>query len=74
MKNIAIILSLTIVLTACSTAGGLYKSDDPEHGEFSTNKTIMGILGIIGGAIIIKNSNNGAEDYNEIYWYDYTDD
>lgn len=68
MAKLLIVLTLLSALSACSSAGGLYKADDPEHSEFSAGKTILSVIGAIGAAVIIKNGSNYG-DYYDPYLY-----
>ena len=63
---------LLTAVTACSTSGGIYKQGDPSHGEFSAEKTILTVIGVIGAALVAK-SNSGGDGNNYIpYQYDDT--
>lgn len=61
-------LSLILVgslISACSTSGGLYKKDDPTHGEFSMEKTVLTVLGAIAAAAVAKNNSSSDNDYTQ---------
>ncbi len=73
MKAIAIALIISI-LSACSTKGGMYKKDDPQHGEFSAGNTILGIVGAAAAVLGVKelSKNGGGNSYaNSGYAWDY---
>lgn len=71
MKKFIPLIILLTFLTACSTSGGIYKEGDPSHGEFSAEKTVLTVIGVIGTALLIKNnSSNDNNDYIP-YQYDY---
>lgn len=63
------------MLSACSTAGGIYKKDDAEHGEFSAGRTILGVIGAVGivlGAKELSKSGGGGNSYADTgYAWDY---
>lgn len=65
MKVLAISLVVALSTSACSTAGGIYKKDDPAHGEFSMEKTILTVLGVIATAAVVKNNAGSDDDYTK---------
>ena len=73
MRAIAIALIISI-LSACSTNGGIYKKDDPQHGEFSAGNTILGVVGavavVLGVKELSKNGGGGNSYANTGYAWD----
>jgi len=63
MKKLTLLVILITVLTACSTAGGLYKEGDATHGEKKKKKTILTVIGAIGTALIMSNNAGGDGTY-----------
>lgn len=59
MKTIASML-VCVVLFGCSTAGGIYKDGDGEHGEFSPGRTFLTILGIAAAAAAARGGGGGG--------------
>lgn len=63
MKIIKIaIITVSFFISSCSTSGGIYKKDDPQHGEFSVGRTLLSVIGAIGTAALIKNGSNSYYD------------
>ena len=71
MQKLLSWILIASLLTGCSTAGGMYKKGDSTHGEFSTSRTILGVLGaaaVIAGA----RSKSGGGGYSAPdYAWDY---
>src|SRR5262245_6190305 len=70
-RAIAAILVCSL-LAGCSTAGGMYKKDEPVNGEFSIGRTALGVLGgiaIIAGAAAAARGGGGAAAHS--YAWDY---
>lgn len=64
MKIIATLLVTTLILCGCSTRGGIYKSNDPENGDFSLGRTLLTILAVAGAAAIARNGGgSGGSGY-----------
>lgn len=53
--TVFLILSL---LSGCSTAGGMYKSGDSQHGEFSVVRSIFAVFGVV--AVVAAASQGGG--------------
>ena len=74
MRAIAIWLIISI-LSACSTAGGMYKKDDAENGDFSAGRTILGVIGVVGIVLEARElgkSGGGGSSYADTgYAWDY---
>jgi hypothetical protein len=64
MKKIISCLLIVSTLSACSTAGGWYKKDDPIDGELSPIRSVFGVVGVaavVAGAVYgIKESTKGG--------------
>lgn len=71
MKKLVSIVILMIVLSACSTSGGIYKKGSTKNGEFSAEKTVLTVIGVIGSALLMK--NNSGYDNNDYMPYQYDD-
>lgn len=57
-------------LAGCSTGGGIYKKDDPKHGEFSLGRTALTILGVAATAAAAR--GGGGSGYQaQGYAWDY---
>lgn len=70
MLMIKVSLCLVCALvSACSTVGGMYKQDDPEHGEFSLEKTVLTVIGVIGTAALLHNTPRDDEYDKNSWWY-----
>jgi len=63
MYRPSFLVAMVIAVSACSTAGGLYKEGDATHGEFSAKKTILTVIGAIGTALIMSNNSGGDGTY-----------
>lgn len=66
-KLICCILTI-IQLVGCSTAGGIYKKDDPVHGDFSLGRTALTILGVAAAAAA---ASGGGGYQQQGYAWDY---
>lgn len=42
-----------IFLASCSTRGGVYRENDPQHGEFSATRTILLPVAIAGAVVLV---------------------
>lgn len=74
MKKLITILIIISLLTGCSTAGGFYKKDDVEHGEFSVGNTVLGVVGAVGVVLGVKklSEDGGGNSYSSTgYAWDY---
>lgn len=65
------LLALSILyLNACSTQGGLYRENDPKHGEFSAVNTILlpvAVVGVVALGAALAQSGGG---HGGGYWED----
>ena len=64
MKYLCYLL-IFIQLAGCSTGGGIYKKDDPTHGEFSLGRTALTILGVAATVEAAKRGGGGGGGYQE---------
>jgi hypothetical protein len=64
-------LMILIQLAGCSSAGGIYKSGDSEHGEFSLGRTALTILGAAAIAAAAKDGGGGGGYQDQGYAWDY---
>ena len=55
-------LIVVVHLVGCSTRGGVYKSGDSEHGEFSLGRTALTILGVAAAAAAAKGGGGYQEE------------
>jgi hypothetical protein len=64
-KKFACFILIVFQLVGCSTSGGIYKKDDPKHGEFSLGRTALTILGVAATAAAARGSGGGyqAQEY-----------
>jgi hypothetical protein len=62
------LLVASVLISGCSTVGGIYKKDDPEHGEFSMEKTVLTVIGAIGTAALMHNAPKDDESYDSLWW------
>lgn len=72
--NIRKIVSSVLVasiLSACSSAGGIYKADDSTHGEFSAGRTVLSVLSVLAVAAAVKNGGGGGSYAQTGYAWDY---
>lgn len=68
-KLIAAVVACSLLL-GCSTAGGIYKKDDPEHGELSIGRTLLTVIGVAAG-IAAARKGGGASSGDSGYAWDY---
>jgi len=68
MKKLFICFVALCLLAGCSTSGGIYKSGDPQHGEFSPGRTALTILGVAAAVSAARGGGGGAQD---AYAWDY---
>lgn len=71
MRNAISALAACALLVGCSTAGGIYKSGDTEHGEFSVGRTILTVIGVAAGVAAARNSGGGGGFADGGYAWDY---
>lgn len=70
MKMFTILLLVVSLITGCSSSGGIYKKDDPAHGEFSPGRTLLGIIAVAGAVALAKEKGGGGYT-NQGYAWDY---
>jgi hypothetical protein len=68
MKRALVCLLVFIHLLGCSTSGGIYKKDDPQHGEFSLGRTALTILGVAAAAAAVKGGGGGGYQEQGYAW------
>ncbi len=61
MRKVIINFLLITFLCGCSTAGGIYKKDDPENGEFSVVRSTLGLAAVVGVIVAIGKSGGGFQ-------------
>jgi hypothetical protein len=61
-------LLIFIQLAGCSTGGGIYKKDDPKHGEFSLGRTALTILGVAATAAAARGGGGGGYQAQGYAW------
>ena len=71
IKKIISAILIASMLSACSTAGGMYKADDSEHGDFSPGRTILSVVGVLAAVAAVKNSGGGGAAAESGYAWDY---
>jgi hypothetical protein len=73
MKKLTSSILILSLLAGCSTAGGIYKNGDHEHGEFSAGNTILGIVGVVGVVLGVKALSDSEEERGGGGGYSYFD-
>ena len=68
MKKIISTILIASMLAACSTAGGIYKADDSEHGEFSPGRTILSVVGVLAAVAAARHGGGGAAAETGYAW------
>ena len=58
LKRYFTLVVILAFLNGCSTAGGMYKSGDSQHGEFSFVRSAFAIFGVV--AVIAAGSQGGG--------------
>lgn len=71
MKKTVVSLVIAALLAGCSTAGGIYKAGDPQNGEFSPGRTILGVLAVVGAVAVARGGGGGGGSYDQGYAWDY---
>jgi hypothetical protein len=65
MKISPLILASAIVITGCSTTGGVYDANDQNNNEFSVGNTLLTILGVAATAALA--ASGGGYTGNSYY-------
>lgn len=67
-KKLFCLILISLQLVSCSTKGGIYKSGDREHGEFSMGRTVMTVIGVAAAAAAAKGGGGGAPQDSGYAW------
>ncbi len=71
IKRLVCCLLIAFQIVGCSTSGGIYKKDDPTHGEFSLGRTALTVLGVAAAAAAARGGGGGGGYQEQGYAWDY---
>lgn len=59
-RKVLLLAMIGVLISGCSTTGGIYSSSDPKNNEFSVGKTVLSVLAAVAVVAVARGGGGGG--------------